>query len=1201
MSEDDFDSLLAKLAAAPRQRTPLHFVGTKRFELRRQLGAGAFGDVYEARDREHNTTVALKALKSNNPDWIYRFKREFRLVGDLAHPNLVRLFELFVEADRWYLTMELIDGLRLDTYVARAPDQLRASFRQLALGIAELHRARCLHRDLKPSNALVEPTGRVVLLDFGLAVHQRSSRSTALAGTPVYMAPEVGIGQPPSESSDWYSFGVMLYQALAGAVPYTGSEVEILQRKLAEQPVPPSMLRPDVDPALEALALRLLHKGADYRPTGEDVLRELAGETSSPRSRQRARQLLVGRDRELAALDAALANARQASTIVAVKGPPGIGKSSLVGGFLDRLRGQRVHAYHGRCLELESVPYKGIDGAIDVMCNDLSRRRYDEAKRLAPADLDALVQMFPMLKRVEAFARARPADAQLRSPQQTRDAASRALRELIGNVAGDAPVIVFVDDLQWASDDTVQLLHELLAPPAPPMLLVVAHRTGELGDAPLVDHFMRGLAERGIAPIAIDLAPLEPDAIGVWIQREAASRVTTEQALRETAGHPHLLARLLELGSHGGNRPVDLTAVLTAELAHLDPSARALLDIISIAGGPIRQQAVFEAADVPRDPATLDHLRRRKLIQSATADVHVEAYHDRVREVVLAALSDDKKRALHLALAGALERSDLAEPDALARHYREAGDTTRALHWTLRAATHASKTLAFARAIELYRAAVPLATTREQRLDVLGQLADAQVLRGLRSDAAQTSLDAAAIAADLGRDGDHAALRAKAGEHFLLAGQLERGFELLRDALARVEVTLPQSAAVAVAESFNVGGALAARGLDLTRTTSSNDRRLVDRVDLQLAVARSLTQTDLRAPLMAARGLADALVLGEPSRIQRALALFVLNHAARMPDDALVNDAEAKAFELAEQLGDEIGLAWAAIASGMHAIYRLELATALRALDEAERRFLALPGYPREAALARIAIVLVCGNYGIDIAYAQRRLAGFVEEMLARNDVFSATWGRFVQILIALATGHPGQARALVEVIATTWPNTKEDSLLWASLLVNQVAIELYENPAGAWDVLCAIEPAYHQMFSSMIPVTIEFHARIAAHCAVAAFVAGRADRETTIGRIDALLEKLADHPHRAVHLVIAAHRHLLVGDLAASIAARTEAAEIWRLRHQHPHEAAVRMRICELRGDHEGARRASEELIQLGIGDPQRYANVIAGPLPRR
>ena len=359
----------------------------------------------------------------------------------------------------------------------------------------------------------------------------------------------------------------------------------------------------------------------------------------------------------------------------------------------------------------------------------------------------------------------------------------------------------------------MQLLLELITPPAPPLLLVVAHRSGELGDAAIVDRFAGGLAERAITPTVVELAPLDPAAIDLWITRHAASGVTTEQALRETAGHPHLLARLLELGSQGGDRPVDITAILTAELAHLDPHARALLDIISIAGGPIRQQAVFDAAGVSRDPATLDHLRRRKLIQSATADVHVEAYHDRVREVALGALPVDKRRELHLALAHALERSDLAEPDALARHYREAGETARALHWTLRAAGHATATLAFARAIELYRAAVPLAATREERLSVLGQLADAQVLRGLRSDAAQTSLDAAVLAAELGRDGDHAALRAKAGEHFLLAGQLERGFDLLRDALAEVEVTLPQTAAVAVAESFNVGGALAARGL----------------------------------------------------------------------------------------------------------------------------------------------------------------------------------------------------------------------------------------------------------------------------------------------------------------------------------------------------------------------------------------------------
>ena len=831
-------------------------------------------------------------------------------------------------------------------------------------------------------------------------------------------------------------------------------------------------------------------------------MRELIGETSSPGPRRRPDPSRSSSAATASSppLDAALA--RRARRIDGRHRERTARHRQVVARQCvprSRPRRHRVHAYQGRCLELESVPFKGLDGAIDMMCNELSRRRYDEAKRLAPTDVAALVQMFPMLKRVEAFSRRALVrrSAALRKhamPRRTRCASCSPTSPT------DGPVIVFVDDLQWASDDTVRLLLELLAPPAPPLLLVVAYRSGELGDAAIVDRFSNGLAERGVAPIDLDLAPLEPAAIDRWIAQPRREPFDDRAALRETAGHPHLLARLLELGSRGSDQPVELTAVLAAELAQLDPRARALLDIISIAGGPIRQQAAFEAAGVSRDPATLDHLRRRKLIQSSTADVQVEAYHDRVREVALAALPAERRRELHLALAHALERSELAEPDALARHYREAGDTASALSWTLRAAGHATATLAFARAVELYRAAVPLAS--DERAAARGarracrRAGAAWPAQRCRADVPRRGC----AREELGRDGEHAALRAKAGEHFLLAGQLERGFELLRDALAEVAVTLPQTAAVAVAESFNVGGcARGSRARGSAPRARSDDTRLVQRVDLELAVARSLTQTDLRGPLMAARGLADALLLGEPSRIQRALSLFVLNHAARMPDDALMNDAEAKAYDLAEQLGDEVGLAWAAIATGFHAIYRHEFATALRALDEAERRFLALPGYPREAALARLAIVLVCGNYGIDLAYAQRRHAGFIDEMLARGDVFSATWGRFVQILIALATGNPQQARALVETV-TDDVAQREGGLAALGVAAGpQVAIELYENPAGAWDALCAIEPEYQQMFSSMIPVTIQLHARIAANCAVAAFVDGRASRTTTL------------------------------------------------------------------------------------------------------
>ncbi|MCA9677743.1 MAG: serine/threonine protein kinase, partial [Myxococcales bacterium] len=216
MDDPDLDTLLAKLAATPRRRPPIEHLGLTRYEVRRRLGGGGFGDVYEVRDREHGTIVALKALRSPQPDWIYRFKREFRVVCDLTHPNLARVYELFCEHEQWSLTMELIDGVPFDAYVERAPAQLRASFAQLARGVAALHAAGCLHRDLKPSNALVEAGGRVVLLDFGLALEARSSLHTAIAGTPPYMAPELALGGEPSPAADWYGFGVMLYAALAG-------------------------------------------------------------------------------------------------------------------------------------------------------------------------------------------------------------------------------------------------------------------------------------------------------------------------------------------------------------------------------------------------------------------------------------------------------------------------------------------------------------------------------------------------------------------------------------------------------------------------------------------------------------------------------------------------------------------------------------------------------------------------------------------------------------------------------------------------------------------------------------------------------------------------------------------------------------------------------------------------------------------------
>ena len=247
------------------------FLGTKRFSLSRKLGAGGMGVVYEAIDQLTKKTVALKTLTRAEPEHIYRLKREFRELADVSHPNLAALYELMSEGRHWFFTMELVRGVTFTQYVrpeladrlgdsstisrdagrgeleadtvefdssrliydsaevlssGEAPpisfydleeSRLRLALRQLAEGVHHLHELGKLHRDIKPSNVLVTDEGRVVILDFGLVEDvEPAMRDTLLVGTPDYMSPEQGAQLPISRASDWYSVGVMLYEAQIG-------------------------------------------------------------------------------------------------------------------------------------------------------------------------------------------------------------------------------------------------------------------------------------------------------------------------------------------------------------------------------------------------------------------------------------------------------------------------------------------------------------------------------------------------------------------------------------------------------------------------------------------------------------------------------------------------------------------------------------------------------------------------------------------------------------------------------------------------------------------------------------------------------------------------------------------------------------------------------------------------------------------------
>ena len=230
------------------------------------------GAVYEAIDLERNMRVALKTMRHNTAVDLFRFKQEFRSLADIVHPNLVRLYELVSDGQSWLYTMELIDGVDFRSWVRRsganetqarmasdsqatatmtalsAQDsdttevfrcqphvadiaRLRSALGLLVQAVHTVHLNGKLHRDLKPSNVLVQPDGRVVVLDFGLVKDLAEGLSSTgssehelqVAGSALYMSPEQAAGRSDlTEASDWYSVGVMLFEALTGQFPFSG-------------------------------------------------------------------------------------------------------------------------------------------------------------------------------------------------------------------------------------------------------------------------------------------------------------------------------------------------------------------------------------------------------------------------------------------------------------------------------------------------------------------------------------------------------------------------------------------------------------------------------------------------------------------------------------------------------------------------------------------------------------------------------------------------------------------------------------------------------------------------------------------------------------------------------------------------------------------------------------------------------------------
>jgi serine/threonine-protein kinase len=248
-----------------------------KYEIRREIGRGAMGVVYEGYDPFIKRVVALKTIRADQlsgddaENVIARFRREAQAAGRLSHPNIVSIYDFGEEAGAWFIAMEFVKGRELKECFEANERFTTASIVKIMSQILEAldysHRQGVIHRDIKPANIFMLADGSVKVADFGIA-HIEASNLTqvgAVMGTPAYMSPEQIMGLPVDGRSDLFSAGVILYQFLTGERPFSGSAATTMQKVLKEDPLPPSSLNVQAPLEMDGIVRKALAKRPEDR------------------------------------------------------------------------------------------------------------------------------------------------------------------------------------------------------------------------------------------------------------------------------------------------------------------------------------------------------------------------------------------------------------------------------------------------------------------------------------------------------------------------------------------------------------------------------------------------------------------------------------------------------------------------------------------------------------------------------------------------------------------------------------------------------------------------------------------------------------------------------------------------------------------------------------------------------------------------
>lgn len=759
-----------------------HLIGP--YWVERELGRGGMGAVYLARHVDGGPNVALKLALPGMSRYFGYMRREIHALSRLQHPGVVRILDSGAERGAPWYVMELLDGAplveffrgsndassRVDTSAptgeatavvpfagvgrqrVRHTSAVRSDLTRglklmyrLARILAYVHGRGIVHRDLKPANVLVREDDRPVLVDFGVMSHFRAQGgrevievSGRMVGTVQYASPEQARGELVDARSDLYTFGVMLYELLTGAPPFYGNTApEVLKKHSFEQPVPPSDFVTGVPALIEELTLNLLRKRpADRLGYAEDVAARLVeagvepdpdlevGETAAYLYRPE----FVGRTSTIELLAPLIPKAwAKSGSFVVLGGESGIGKTSVAAAFAREATICGIAVVTGEC--------EPVGGGFLHPLRPLLRDVADVCRGDRPALDQVLGARLSVLREYEPSLAALAEDDTPRIPQEI--AARRLNADLAETLAAFArakPLMLIIDDLQWADEGTMRFLFSLDAEffDGLPLLIVGTYRADEVGPdlrsllaKQHVKKVLLGrLDETSVADIVRSMlaAPNAPGAFleylatqsegnpffvaeylraavdaRLLLRREGRWSVATRDAAYATLGLPDTLRDLI-----GGRLDrLTLLARRVAEAAAVIGRDAGEALLIAVSG--LTEADVAEA---------LSELIEHHMFDAGGENLRFS--HDKLREGAYGRIEAESRARLHARAAEALEASFADEPGLeahaaeIARHFDVAGVYTRATRYYAQAAEVAVRTGACREAVELMNRALAI-------------------------------------------------------------------------------------------------------------------------------------------------------------------------------------------------------------------------------------------------------------------------------------------------------------------------------------------------------------------------------------------------------------------------------------------------------------------------------------------------------------